>query len=86
MNALNLSLRNTHPLSVHCAINMDTTNVAASHANMLKIIRKKKKKMEETANRQKQSGGQGQTGEQEATGLTGTEPPEATGETESVRE
>jgi hypothetical protein len=42
--------------------------------------------MEEMANRQKQSGGQGQAGEQEVTGLTGTEPPEATGETESVRE
>jgi hypothetical protein len=86
VNPLDLSLRNTHSLSVHCAINVDTTSIAASHANMLKKIRKNKKKMEEMANRQKQSGGQGQAGEQEATELTGTEPPEAMGETESIRE
>jgi hypothetical protein len=42
--------------------------------------------MEEMANRQKQSGGQGQAGEQDATGLTGTEPPKAMEETESIRE
>jgi hypothetical protein len=46
----------------------------------------KKKKMGEMANRQKQSGGQGQAGEQQATRLTGTETHEPNGETESVRE
>jgi hypothetical protein len=42
--------------------------------------------MEEMANRQKQSGGQGQADEQDTTELTGTEPPKATEETETIRE
>jgi hypothetical protein len=77
VNALNLSLRNTHLLSVCRSCE------SRKHAENNE---EKKKKMEEMANQQKQSGGQGQAGEQEATGLTGTEPPKTMGEKDSVRE